>query len=78
MKNKKKYLIITFNTTADAMALEDIFKQNNMSGRLIPIPRQLSSGCGMAYRINIEAKEKVTDIIKQNNLNINELEIVEL
>lgn len=49
MRTKELRLVITFHTTAEAMAAERFFKEQGISGRLIPVPRQLSAGCGLAW-----------------------------
>ena len=46
MKEKKLKLIITFESMSDAINLEKILKKKNIEGRLIPVPREISSGCG--------------------------------
>ncbi len=51
LRAKLPCLILTFYTTADAIAFEEYAKEKKLSGRLIPIPRELSAGCGMAFRI---------------------------
>ena len=47
MKETKLY--ITFYTTAEAMATESVCRENNLSGKLVPVPRVLSAGCGIAW-----------------------------
>lgn len=42
-------LIVTFHTTTDAMAMEKMCKEQNIPGRLIPVPRALSAGCGLSW-----------------------------
>ena len=54
MRKKKPYQILTFHTTSAAMAMELYCKEHAISGRLIPIPRELSAGCGLAWRIEPE------------------------
>ena len=49
MRKKELKLIITFHTTADAMAMEKACKECGAPGRLIPVPRTISSGCGLAW-----------------------------
>lgn len=49
MREKEKRLIITFHTTAAAIATEKYCKKNNLPGRLIPVPRCITSDCGMAW-----------------------------
>ena len=43
-------LVIAFDATSDAFAAEDVFRQNGLSGRLIPLPESISAGCGLAWR----------------------------
>ena len=49
MRKKEMRLVITFHTTADAMALEKYCRERALPGRLIPVPRTISAGCGMAW-----------------------------
>ncbi len=51
---KKAYKIITFATTTAAMAMESFCLGNNLPGRLIPVPQEISSGCGVAWRVPLE------------------------
>ena len=47
MREKKRWLIITFHTTAAAIAMEKLCRAKGLPGRLIPVPRELTAGCGM-------------------------------
>ena len=49
MRKKKPYQILTFHTTSAAMAMELYCKEHDIPGRLIPVPRELSAGCGLAW-----------------------------
>ena len=42
-------LVITFHTTAEALRTEQLARAAGLEGRLIPVPRQLSAGCGLAW-----------------------------
>lgn len=42
-------LIVTFYTTSEAMATEYACKKKQLQGKIIPVPRTLSSGCGIAW-----------------------------
>lgn len=42
-------LYITFYTTAEAMAAELVAKSHDLPGKLVPVPRVLSAGCGIAW-----------------------------
>ena len=49
MRKRETRLIAAFRTTHDAMALEDYCHANGVEGRLIPLPREISAGCGLAW-----------------------------
>ena len=49
MIRQENKLIITFHTTAEAMAMEEACKARCAQGRLIPVPRSISAGCGLAW-----------------------------
>ncbi|MDO5336730.1 MAG: DUF3343 domain-containing protein [Eubacteriales bacterium] len=51
MRQKRKYRVLTFRTTSQAMAMEKFCTQNHVGGRLIPVPVEISAGCGLAWRM---------------------------
>ena len=56
MREKKRWLIITFHTTAAAIAMEKLCRAKGLPGRLIPVPRELTADCGMAWRAEIDRR----------------------
>ena len=56
MREKKRWLIITFHTTAAAIAMEKLCRAKDLPGRLIPVPRELTADCGMAWRAEIDRR----------------------
>lgn len=60
-RKKKEWLIVTFSTTAAAFQMESIAKSIGLTGRLIPVPREISAGCGLAWR---DEKDKQNEIKK--------------
>lgn len=65
MRKKELKLVVTFHTTADAMAMEKACKEHNVPGRIIPVPRAISAGCGLAWCAELNEKEQIADIMKQ-------------
>lgn len=63
MRNKRDYVILTFRTTTDAMAMEAQCAEQSIPGRLIPIPREITAGCGLAWRISPEQYEQNKDAV---------------
>ena len=51
MRVKRSYIVLSFNATVDAMAWEKHCAEAGIPGRLIPLPRELSAGCGLAWRM---------------------------
>lgn len=56
MRAKEDRLVITFSTTAEAMAAEQAFRRGGIAGRLIPVPRQITAGCGLAWSGPVECR----------------------
>ena len=65
MRKKELKLVVTFHTTADAMAMEKTCKEHEVNGRLIPVPRAISAGCGLAWCADIEEKQRFEALIPQ-------------
>ena len=51
MRNKRTYQVLSFRTPAEAMAWEKHCLAAGIPGRLIPLPREISAGCGLAWRM---------------------------
>lgn len=51
MRNKRTYQVLSFRTTAEAMTWEKHCLAAGIPGRLIPLPREISAGCGLAWRM---------------------------
>lgn len=50
MKEKQACVVVTFYTTAEAMATKKLCSEKNIPGRLFSAPRSLSADCGIAWR----------------------------
>ena len=68
MRKKEKKVIVTFENTTEAMAMESICRKYAVNGRLIPVPREITSGCGMAWCSDIEYKNELLDFIRLKNI----------
>lgn len=63
MRTKRSYQVMTFHTTADAMAMEQFCESKKIPGRLIPVPREISAGCGLAWRMLPEDETFLADFL---------------
>lgn len=68
MRKKERKLIVTFYTTADAMAMEQICKENGVPGRLIPVPRNISAGCGLAWCAELECEQTLRKLMQSSGM----------
>lgn len=67
---QQPYLILTFHTTAGAIAAEKLCITHGIPGRLIPVPRSITSDCGMAWRTGLENREWLEKVAADNNLEV--------
>ena len=49
MRRKTPHVVVTFATTSDAMAVEMAADAGAVPGRMIPVPSEISAGCGLAW-----------------------------
>ena len=78
MREKVMRVVITFKNTSGAMAMEKFCKGKGVGGRLIPVPREITSGCGLAWSAEPSIKEDLQDMLKKYDIkyeHIYELEI---
>lgn len=68
MIKKTEKLVITFYTTTEAMAMERICKETGAEGRLIPVPRVISAGCGLAWCADVSSEAVLTALMRENGI----------
>ena len=51
MRVKRSYIVLSFRTTLEAMEWEKQCHTRQVPGRLTPLPREISAGCGLAWRM---------------------------
>ncbi|MDO5350313.1 MAG: DUF3343 domain-containing protein [Lachnospiraceae bacterium] len=61
-------VVFTFHTTTQAIFMEKCCKEAGAAGRLIPVPRQISSGCGMAWCAQAEARPALEELIQEKGV----------
>lgn len=57
MRQRQLRLVVTFHTTSAAMAAEALCRGLGLAGKLISVPRRLTSDCGMAWSAPPELQE---------------------
>lgn len=70
MRKKQPCVVVTFHTTAEAMATEQACKECNIAGRLISAPRALSADCGIAWCGSIDTREELEQMLGTSKIEI--------
>ena len=78
MLKKKPTLIITFATTTQAMAMEKFCTRQNLPGRLIPVPREITAGCGLSWKDRPEEKDLLISALTEAGMKWAECHILEV
>ena len=70
MREKTEKCEVTYSTTTGAMAMERLCRKQGVPGRLIPVPRSITAGCGMCWAAPREAREAVEDLVVKEHLDV--------
>jgi len=65
---KENYSVVIFYSTSAAIRAESLTQKANLKIKLIPIPRHLSSDCGICLRFNNEDKPKIEKILQDGKV----------
>ena len=61
-------LILIFRGTHQVLSAEKRLKGGGVSLRLVPVPRRLTSDCGLAIRIPLDLRDRARDILSRARL----------
>ncbi|NJP40495.1 DUF3343 domain-containing protein [Oscillospiraceae bacterium HV4-5-C5C] len=62
------HLIIAFGETTAALKMEACCQQEELPGRLIPLPQQIRAGCGLAWAAGPEAETALTEMMERQQI----------
>ena len=68
MREKVLTTVVTFGTTTQAIAMEHECKKTGFEGRLIPVPREISASCGLAWKCTEQGEEETDSYMKEQDL----------
>ena len=68
MREKKEKLVVSFLTTTQAMAAEKYCQKNQIPGRIIPLPSEISAECGIAWCTEPEEEERIRQVINDGGI----------
>lgn len=62
--------VVLFHTTTSALRAEKILQKAGLTVKLIPTPRELSSDCGIALRLELSDRAEVEERLTGAGLEI--------
>jgi hypothetical protein len=63
MTDMEKYHVILFDSVHHALRSEKILKDIGLPHKLIPVPRHISSDCGICLRFTTDLKELIEEAL---------------
>ena len=70
MRARSEKCVVTFRTTAGAMAMEAACRADGLTGRLIPVPRSVTAGCGLCWAGPTETREALEELVTRKGLDV--------
>ena len=78
MRVKAPALVISFANVTEALAVENACKAAGLPGRIIPVPREITAGCGLAWKAAPEDREVLVAALNKAGLTYQGVHIVNL
>lgn len=58
------YCVYSFENVNQAFSFEKLLKEEGLQVKLMPMPRQISTSCGTAARVDCEERETIDGLCK--------------
>lgn len=70
--------VVSFQNTTAALAMEAACKQYNIPGRIIPVPNQITAGCGFSWCAPKENREQIEQFVAEHQLSYSQIYTIEI
>ena len=64
MKDDQTYCVVLFDSVSHVMKAEKVLKEAGIPYKLIPVPKSISSDCGVCVRFLLEQKETILETLR--------------
>ena len=68
MRAKSPKTVVTFTSMSDVMAMEASAPELGIPGRIIPVPSEVSAGCGMAWCADATHRDELVALLEHNDI----------
>jgi hypothetical protein len=76
MKDTEEYHVILFDSVHHALRSEKILKEMGIPHKLIPVPRHISSDCGICLRFATHLRNRINEALN-GRVEIREIRVLE-
>ena len=77
MVGENAYSVILFHTNSAVLRAENILLREGLAIKLIPVPRHLSSDCGIALRFDRSAETRVSETLEAAGVSVGSIHTLE-
>ena len=71
-----EYAVILVDSTSHALRIEKLFVSRGLTCKLIPVPRHLSSDCGVCVRILKQDIEDIRALLQEHQVSHQTIEVI--
>ncbi|MGD0278930.1 MAG: DUF3343 domain-containing protein [Smithella sp.] len=64
MTGQNSNYVLLFKAVSYVLKAEKILKQEGLPYKLIPVPKQISSDCGVCLLVHMDVKDKIVDSLQ--------------
>ena len=75
---RRPALVLTFPTTAAAMACEELCGRAGLPGRMVPVPGQISAGCGLAWKAAPQDQDALVSALAEAGVAVEGADVIEM
>ncbi|MFU0824790.1 DUF3343 domain-containing protein [Clostridium sp.] len=62
------FALVAFSSTHSAIKAEKELTRHELDVKIIPVPREITAGCGLSIRFDLSDLKQVKKIIDDNNI----------
>ena len=78
MRIRSPALIIAFANVTEALAVERYCQEHALPGRIIPVPREVTASCGLAWKAAPGDREALTNALSAAGLSCEGVYIINI
>lgn len=65
---KSPKIVLSFPTSTEAYLMEEAVQRYALNGRMIPVPREISASCGLAFMMEPAEEARVNEVMQKEKI----------